>query len=340
MIYDLEDVNINPSVKSDHCIITVKFNIKQDHTRGKGFWKFNSSLLKNKDYVEIVKNVLNECKAKYLNLENKTLLWDVIKCEIRSETISYAAWLSKNRKEEIEKHRNTLIALDNDINNGKDVFNEYQEIKVKLEGLLQTVADGVFIRSRAKFIEENEKCSKYFLQLEKRNNKTKSIRTLITEKGTITDPQKILEQQQLFYKKLYTKSNSANCNGDCSFFNENIPQLEETDKNDCEQLIRMEECSIALKSLPNNKAPGSDGFTTEFYKFFWADIKQLVFDSFAYSFHSELLSSDQKRALLTLLPKPGKDLRYLKNWRPFIIIKYRLQNSYQIVISSTSESYP
>ena len=320
MIYDLDNVLIDPSVKSDHSIITVNFNIHQEHTRGKGFWKFNSSLLKSKEYIEIVKNVLDNCKNKYINFENKTLLWDVIKCEIRSETISYAAWASKKRKEEIEKLRNALIVLEININNGENVFNEYQETKLKLEGMMQAVADGVFIRSRAKFIEDNEKSTKYFLQLEKRNNRTKSIRTLITENGSITDPQKILDEQRLFYKNLYTKSSRDKCDKDCSFFNANIPQLDEIDKNNCEKLITIEECGIALQSLPNNKAPGSDGFNTEFFKFFWTDIKHLVFDSFAFSFKSEMLSIDQKRALLTLLPKPGKDLRYLKNWRPLSLL--------------------
>jgi len=46
MIYDVDNVLINPSVKSDHSIISINFNIKQDNDRGKGFWKFNSSLLK------------------------------------------------------------------------------------------------------------------------------------------------------------------------------------------------------------------------------------------------------------------------------------------------------
>ena len=40
-----------------------------------------------------------------------------------------------------------------------------------------------------------------------------------------------------------------------------------------------EELGKALKQLPNRKSPGMDGLTSEFYKFFWLDIKQIVFDS-------------------------------------------------------------
>ena len=33
------------------------------------------------------------------------------------------------------------------------------------------------------------------------------------------------------------------------------------------------ECGLALKEMQNNKSPGSDGITVEFYKIFWNDIK-------------------------------------------------------------------
>ena len=53
--------------------------------------------------------------------------------------------------------------------------------------------------------------------------------------------------------------------------------------------------------------------STELYKFFWDDIKGFVADSFEYSFDNKLLSLDQRRAVFTLIPKAGKDFRYLKN---------------------------
>ena len=46
----------------------------------------------------------------------------------------------------------------------------------------------------------------------------------------------------------------------------------------------------------------------------------LLFDSYKYSFQNGLLTSDQRRGILNLIPKPNKDLRYLKNWRPVSIL--------------------
>ena len=320
MIYDVDFAEIRPGIRSDHNIINVKFLINEVQQRGPGFWKFNVSLLKDAQYVDKIKNLIAECKIKYANFENKPLLWDIIKCEIRSETISHASWCSKQRKKLENELNREIEKLEKDLNNGKDIYREHQDAKSKLEKLLQSNANGVFIRSRAQFIEENEKCTSYFCQLEKRNYKTKTIKCIKTENKTLTNQAEILEEQFNFYRNLYTKANLEVCEGTCKLLNDNIPKLSNNDKNLCELAITLDECSRALKELANNKTPGSDGLTAEFYKFFWVDINSFVFESFIYSFEHNELSVDQRRSILTLLPKAEKDLRFLKNWRPLSLL--------------------
>jgi hypothetical protein len=72
--------------------------------------------------------------------------------------------------------------------------------------------------------------------------------------------------------------------------------------------------------MKDNTSPGSDGFTTEFYKFFWPDIQNVVFKSFQHSFKNEKLSIEQRRGILTLIPKLQKDVRYLSSWRPLSLL--------------------
>ena len=102
---------------------------------------------------------------------------------------------------------------------------------------------------------------------------------------------------------------------------DNIPQLSYHDRMLCDEPLRIEECIKALKLLANNKSPGSDGFTTNFYKFFWIDIKEILFESYKYSLDNHSLSDKQKRGILNLLPKQNKDLRYLANWRPVSLLQ-------------------
>ena len=60
--------------------------------------------------------------------------------------------------------------------------------------------------------------------------------------------------------------------------------------------------------------------STNFYKFFWPDICDLLIDSYNYSFNFNELSQEQRLAIINLIPKKDKDLRYLKNWRPVSLL--------------------
>lgn len=55
---------------------------------------------------------------------------------------------------------------------------------------------------------------------------------------------------------------------------DDIPKLNQENKNTCYQILTVEECAKLLKLLPNNKLPGSD--TTNFLKYFLPDIKHIV----------------------------------------------------------------
>ena len=51
--------------------------------------------------------------------------------------------------------------------------------------------------------------------------------------------------------------------------------LEEDDALLCEGELTIDECTQAVQRLKINKAPGSDGLTSEFYKAFWDDVKKM-----------------------------------------------------------------
>ena len=102
--------------------------------------------------------------------------------------------------------------------------------------------------------------------------------------------------------------------------NASIPKLPDDDKLFCDQKLELSDYGKALKDLSNNKSPGSDGLTTNFYKFFWPDIRDLLVASFNYTYEKKELSQEQKIAVINLLPKKDKDLRLLKNWRPVSLL--------------------
>ena len=57
-----------------------------------------------------------------------------------------------------------------------------------------------------------------------------------------------------------------------------IPQLTEDQSRDCEPLSE-NDFLLVLKSMVNNKSPGNNGLTKEFYEVFWEYLKILLYQA-------------------------------------------------------------
>jgi hypothetical protein len=85
------------------------------------------------DYLDKIKSVIADCKEKYQNLEDKRLLWDVMKCEIRADTISYACHKAKvQRRMELELSER-LTYLEEQISEDPSMENQEEYSLVKSE---------------------------------------------------------------------------------------------------------------------------------------------------------------------------------------------------------------
>ena len=89
------------------------------------------------------------------------------------------------------------------------------------------------------------------------------------------------------------------------------------------------ELTKALKNMKNEKSPGLDGFTVEFFKFFWIDIGVFVLRSINYGYITGPLSVTQKQGIITCLPKPNK-CRYnlKKKLETNLSVKCSIQNGF------------
>ena len=126
--------------------------------------------------------------------------------------------------------------------------------------------------SRIRYIELNEKSNSFFNSIVKENLEKQTLVKLNYNNSEISDQKEILTQIEGFYKKLYsTKYESIdqyNQSVDIEAFRE-LPKLTEEDKNAMENDITLAELSKSLNEFQNNKSPGCDGLTKEFYQCFW-----------------------------------------------------------------------
>ena len=169
------------------------------------------------------------------------------------------------------------------------------------------------------------KPTKYFCSLESRNYVNKIIPKVVKEDGTsITKQEDILNEVKNFYKKLYGCSNE-NKEQDSDIQNlfnsiNNNPKLTEENKIGLEGELTDSEILAVLKKMKNNKSPGSDGFTVEFFKFFYNDLKVFIRKSINEGYREGKLSITQRQGIITCLPKGDKPKQFLKNWRPITLL--------------------
>ena len=108
-----------------------------------------------------------------------------------------------------------------------------------------------------------------------------------------------------------------------------FPSLTQEQLNNLEGRLTITELSVALKKMAHNKSPGSDGFTTEFWIFFFNDLGGFLLRSLNHAYESGEMSVTQKLGIITLLPKGNKPKQFLKNWRPITLLNttYKLASS-------------
>ena len=321
----VNSTNIIPAIKTDHAAIELALTDSYQSVKGPSFWKMNVSLLEDETYLNDLKNNLPQWKTMGTNdLSDKRSVWDWLKYNIRNHAICYSKQKAKERNKKEKslqtayEEAKTLYEADptdlnqNRLNEAKEAFELFYEQKIA----------GVIIRARARWHEHGERSTKYFLNLEKRNNVKKHIRKLHASGVITTDPFKILDEQKRFYHDLYkSKSTVMDCTtGETFLSNLNIPKLSEEQKQSCEGEISLEEIKLILDSFQNNKSPGSDGIPIEFYKTCWNLISDSFLECTKESFKYGEMSCSQRKAVITLIEKQGKDRTLIENWRPISLI--------------------
>ena len=139
---NIRTAEICSSISPDHKAIYLSVEINDAFHRGPGMWKFNNQLLEDENYVQLITGRLPRILAKYQEVESHQLLWELIKMEFRSETISYSKAKHKEFKNRETYLHGKLDALDNDICHRNNHFNqplldEYESIKTELKDIYE-----------------------------------------------------------------------------------------------------------------------------------------------------------------------------------------------------------
>ena len=183
--------------------------------RGRGFWKLNTSLLKEEEYLNLIKTTIYQTKSEYQsdNSVNPALLWDMIKMKVREKSISYAAaknYKTKFREDILYKE---ISSLEKELDENTALSytqkallqSKLDNLRSEMEEIIEYRTKGAMLRSRTRWHNEGEKNTKYFLNLEKRHYRQGTISRLKKcENDFATTDKEILHECESFFKDLYS----------------------------------------------------------------------------------------------------------------------------------------
>ena len=128
-----------------------------------------------------------------------------------------------------------------------------------------------------------------------------------------------------YYQNLYSESLEIDEKSLTEIIGENPNKLTNDESINLEGEITY---TTTLRNMKNGKSPGNDGFTIEFFKFFWPDHGHFILRSLNFAYINDCLSVTQKQGIITCIPKQTQ-IFFLKYWRPNSLLNviYKLASS-------------
>ena len=328
--------NIRACPYSDHSAVEVIITPIHQRRKGKGIWKMNTSILKDKQYEREMRAFLKHWRTRKKEFRNIAEWWDEGKVRVKKITITHCVLKAKKQK----RTQQTLLHELTELKSQQRPDNkEVAEIEMRLNKLDTAKAQGVQVRSRATWAEKGERSTKYFFSLEKKKQPKNTIKELITENGTVTTDIDILETAREFYRELYTEEDNLDQDQQNWLVQQLDRILDNNERESCEGPITTKEMDAALKEAKMNKAPGPDGIPAEFYQQFWKELKDDLCDVLNENFENNEMTESQRQAILRLLFKKDNE-KQLKNWRPISLLNSDYKLTAKVIATRLKKVLP
>ena len=155
------------------------------------------------------------------------------------------------------------------------------QVEINEKEMKETIVKINKTKSIVFFFEEINKIDKPLARLIKKKREKNQINKIRNEKGEVTtDNAEIQRIITDYYEQLYGNKVDKLEEMDRFLKKFNLPKLNQEEIDIMNNPITSTEIEAMIKNLPQNKSPGQDGFTGEFYQTFREEIMPILLKLF------------------------------------------------------------
>ena len=289
-------------------------------------FKFELGWLLRDGFCEMVRDVWHSVFVEGSPLER----WQAKIRKLRQYLRGWAKNVSGAYKKEKKTLLNKLDELDKKAENSlldESELNLKHVLNERLAEILREEELKWYQRAKVKHLLEGDANTKYYHLLA--NGRHRKTHIFQLEDGhTVIDGDAQLKQHITnYYKSLFGPPENSFIELDEHYVHD-IPQVSELENEHLTDAFSESEVRTTVFQMEHNKAPGPDGFSAEFYQFFWEIVKPDLMSLF-HEFHAGRLPIHSLNfGVLTLLPKITDAVR-IQQYRPICLLNVSFKFFYE-----------
>ena len=186
------NVDILNAVSKDHSPDFCSLLNSAEFPKGSGTWKFNNSLIFDRNFVKEMKCFIHDTKKTLLTEDvfDEQSQGGILKYEILKFSVRYSKVIAEEKRKKQHELESKLKIQENHEEKRKKQHELECKIKIPdnhkckadLDEIYDNIPERVKISSKCQWYEGNEKSTKYFLNLEKKHAEKSTIRGLVTDR--------------------------------------------------------------------------------------------------------------------------------------------------------------
>ena len=315
---NVTNMKYTPTPFHGHRVLT--FQVKDANEHGKGYYKMNTSILRDKRYEEIVNETIEDIYEQ--NIDDDITKMEVFLLTIKAKSQLYSQTRNKVKRNLKNYIRKQITEIEESPQPLRDTeAHKYRTLNHTLKEIEKQEIEGYKTRIKClPTFEKGEGDIGFFSKLEGIKIAKNSIAQLSEKKdGEIfTDNENLMRISTHFYTNLYTPNKVNSLSQDRLLKNIKC-KINAEQKKVLDEPLNLEELERAVFSMKKGVSPGLDGIPIKFYQVFWNKIKYMFYD-YINEARKKGFSKTKNTSVIKLLYKHKGEIYLLSNYRPISLM--------------------